>query len=74
MNIFKDPRHPTTSTYDEIIDSERREQALTDAYAAGREDERADHKALRDAVEQIIDAGHMNTEDLARLRAAWDNT
>lgn len=27
---------------------------------------------LYDVAGQIIDAGHMNTEDLARLRAAWD--
>lgn len=32
------------------------------------------HRVLRDAVEQVINAGHMNTEDLARLRAAWENT
>jgi hypothetical protein len=34
---------------------------------------RGELKALRDVVEQILDAGHMNTEDLARLRAAWEN-
>ena len=27
---------------------------------------------LYDAVGQILDAGHMNAEDLARLRAAWE--
>lgn len=50
------------------------DESLTDAYAEGRKDEGERHKALRDAVEQILNAGHMNTEDLARLRAAWDNT
>lgn len=28
---------------------------------------------LYGAVAQILDAGHMNTEDLARLRAAWES-
>ena len=28
-------------------------------------------KPLMDVVEHILDAGHLNTEDLARLRAAW---
>jgi hypothetical protein len=28
--------------------------------------------ALMAAVEQILNVGHMNTEDLARLRAAWE--
>ena len=27
---------------------------------------------LYDVAGQILDAGHMNTEDLARLRAAWE--
>ena len=39
MNIFNDPRHPSTATHDEIIASERREQALNDAYADGRADQ-----------------------------------
>ena len=54
--------------------SSKHEKALTNAYAEGRKDERANHKALRDAAEQIINAGHMNTEDLSILRRAWDNT
>lgn len=29
---------------------------------------------LLQAVDQILDAGHMNTEDLARLRAAREQT
>lgn len=49
-----------------------REQQLTDAYAEGRADERESIKPLTDAVEQILDSGHMDTEDLARLRAAWE--
>lgn len=28
--------------------------------------------SLMSVVEQILDVGHMNTEDLARLRAAWE--
>jgi len=28
--------------------------------------------SLMNVVEQILDAGHLNTEDLARLRAAWE--
>lgn len=31
-------------------------------------------RLLHDVVAQILDAGHMNTEDLARLRAAWEAT
>lgn len=31
------------------------------------------YKSLLLVVEEIIDAGHMNHEDLARLRAAWES-
>jgi hypothetical protein len=31
-------------------------------------------KSLMDVVEQILDAGHLDQEDLARLRAAWDRS
>ena len=30
------------------------------------------HKPLLQAVEWLLDDGHMNTEHLARLRAAWE--
>ena len=30
------------------------------------------HKPLMQAVEWLLDDGHMNTEHLARLRAAWE--
>lgn len=30
------------------------------------------HKPLMQAVEWILDDGHMNQEHLARLRAAWE--
>lgn len=33
---------------------------------------RDEYAGLRLAVEAILDAGHMNTEDLVRLRAAWE--
>lgn len=48
------------------------DEAATDGYAEGRKDERAEFAPLIAAVEQILDSGHMNTEDLARLRAAWE--
>jgi hypothetical protein len=48
------------------------DEAATDGYAEGRKDEREAHAPLRSAAEQILDAGHMNTEGLARLRAAWE--
>lgn len=31
------------------------------------------HKPLLQAVEWLLDEGHMNTEHLARLRAAWED-
>lgn len=49
------------------------EAAQQHAYAEGRKDEREAHAPLRSAAEQVLDAGHMNTEDLARLRAAWED-
>jgi hypothetical protein len=45
---------------------------LDDAYAEGRKDEREAHALLRLAAEQILNAGHMNTEDLALLRAGLE--
>lgn len=30
------------------------------------------HKPLMQAVEWLLDDGHMNTEHLARLRSAWE--
>lgn len=50
----------------------KREAMVASAYAEGRKDEREQFAALLQAVEQILDDGHMNTEDLARLRAAWE--
>jgi hypothetical protein len=58
----------------EYSEREEREAALNRAYADGRADEREAHKALRDAVEQILEDGHMNQENLAWLRAAWEAT
>jgi hypothetical protein len=40
--------------------------------SAGNKAEDAAVRNLMQAVEQILDAGHMNQEDLARLRAAWN--
>lgn len=34
--------------------------------------ERERYSPLMQAVEQLLDAGHMDTEGLARLRAAWE--
>lgn len=48
------------------------ERLQTDAYAEGRKDECEAHVLLRAVAEQILDAGHMNTEDLAMLRFAWE--
>lgn len=44
------------------------DEAQRDAYVQGR----AEYNELMSVVEEILNAGHMNTEDLARLRAAWE--
>lgn len=41
-------------------------------YAASKGTEAGERDDLYEAVAQILDAGHMNTEDLARLRAAYE--
>ncbi len=53
---------------------EKLNTAAYDGYAEGRKDQREELAALILVVEQILDAGHMNTEDLAQLRAAWEQS
>jgi uncharacterized membrane protein YccC len=50
-------------------------QHARDGLTKGRSRMREDlerHKPLVQAVEWLLDDGHMNTEHLARLRAAWE--
>jgi hypothetical protein len=41
---------PSTYTYKQVTDAEKREQQLTDAYASGRADECAEWKPVLEAV------------------------
>ena len=43
-----------------------------EGYAEGRKDEREEVKPLLQVVELLLDAGHMNQELLAQLRAEWE--
>ncbi len=58
MNIFNDPRQPSTSTNEEIIASEMREDRLTEAYADGRRDEREEiSAAIERAGFRLMESG-----------------
>lgn len=81
MNIFNDPRYPTTWTNDEILAAKRREQALNDAYAAGRADEREEWAPVLEALRAIVNRdltyfggyvtdGAISMEDIQRAREA----
>jgi hypothetical protein len=50
MNNLNDPRYSPTMTISEIYAQEIREQALNDAYADGRADERQEWAELLDAA------------------------
>ena len=67
MNIFNDPRQPTTATHEEVISSERREQALDDAYAEGRSDQRADDMRFLAFAYRKLSPYTMSNQDDALL-------
>jgi hypothetical protein len=64
-----DPRQPSTWTPTQIADSERREQALNDAYAAGRKDEREDLEPAVEALEYLFLAIVTHADSDYRFRA-----
>jgi DNA-directed RNA polymerase subunit K/omega len=45
-----------------VLETEAKQRADSDKY-----------KPLMQAVEEILENGHMNTEQLARLRFAWES-
>jgi hypothetical protein len=47
-------------------------EKIQDENIALREANCSRRSGLYDVAGQILDAGHMNAEDLARLRAAWE--
>jgi hypothetical protein len=70
-----DPHQPSTWTPARVGDSERREQALTDAYADGRADERAEWLPVLGALQEMVHMAELYIEaspggPIQRARAA----
>lgn len=57
-----------------VVPTERDLTAFALGVEVGQASERGRYAPLMQAVEWILEDGHMNQEHLARLRAAWEGT
>lgn len=72
MSLHNDPRYPSTMPLTEVMESERREEALDDAYAEGRKDEREVSAELLAALQAILALDDGDNPDLWHFEAEFE--